>query len=53
MFLLALVYLIILIVWGFFSLRAPGPDGTRFGGIAQLVLFVIIGIVLFWDVLNK
>lgn len=50
MFLLALVYLIILVVWAIFSLRAP--EG-RWGGVAQLVLFAIIGFVLFWSVLNR
>jgi hypothetical protein len=52
MFLLALVYLIILVVAaiGYFW---PDPRAVRIGGFAQWVLFVIIGIVLFWSVLNK
>lgn len=51
MFLLALVYLIILVVWAIFSLRAS--EGSRWGGLTQLALFAIIGFVLFWNVLNR
>ena len=51
MFLLALVYLIILIIWAVFS-WAPDRWG-RYGSIAELVLFAIIGFALFWNVLNK
>ncbi len=52
MFLLALVYLVILIVWAIFGITWADPVGRR-GGIAQFVLFAIIGFVLFWNVLNK
>lgn len=54
MFLAALIYLIILVVW---AVMYPGWRGeSRSGwisGAAQFVLFLIIGIVLFWNVLNK
>lgn len=54
MFLLALVYLIILVVWAIFSFRSPVPEGgSRLGGVAQFILFCIIGFVLFWNILNK
>lgn len=52
MFLLALVYVVILIVWAIFGVAWSDPVGRK-GGIAQFVLFVIIGIDLFWSVLNK
>ena len=49
---LALVYLIILVVAaiGYFW---DDPRAVRVGGIAQWVLFAIIGVVLFWKVLNQ
>ena len=52
MFLLALVYLIILVVAaiGYFW---NDPRGARISGIAQWVLFAIIGFVLFWGILNR
>ncbi len=52
MFLLGLIYLIILVVAaiGYFW---NDPRGVRISGIAQWVLFAIIGFVLFWSVLNK
>lgn len=50
MFFLALIYLIILIVFGVFSYS---DRWKQFGGLAQLILFAIIGFVLFWNVLNK
>jgi len=52
MFLLALVYLIILVV-AFVGLVWNDPRVVRLSGAAQWVLFAIIGIVLFWSVLNK
>lgn len=52
MFLLALIYLIILIAHISFSLSGSERWG-RFSGLAQWVLFAIIGFVLFWNVLNK
>lgn len=48
MFFLALVYLIILVVMVFFSWR-----DKSYPGFAATVLFIIIGFVLFWSVLNK
>lgn len=52
MFLLALIYLIILVVAaiGYFW---DDPRGVRVSGIAQWVLFAIIGFVLFSSVLSK
>lgn len=52
MFLLALIYLIILVVAavGYFW---NDPRGLRVSGLAQWVLFAIIGFVLFWNILNK
>lgn len=52
MFLLALIYLIILVVAavGYFW---NDPRGVRISGIAQWILFAIIGFVLFWSVLNR
>lgn len=52
MFLLALIYLIILVVAaiGYFW---NDPRGVRIAGFAQWVLFAIIGFVLFWSVLNR
>lgn len=52
MFLLALVYLIILVVFGIFGVAWGDPIARR-GGVAQFVLFAIIGFALFWNVLNK
>jgi hypothetical protein len=48
MFLLALVYLIIVVVFGFFGYRRSGLET-----LPEFVLFLIIGIVLFWSVLNR
>lgn len=48
MFLLALVYMIIVVVFGFFGYRRSG-----FETAPEFILFVIIGIVLFWSVLNR
>lgn len=48
MFLLALVYLIILVVFGVFSYRRTGIEG-----LPAFVLFLILGIAVFWNVLNK
>lgn len=50
MFLLALIYLIILVGLIVFNFN---ERWGRFTGIAQIVLFAIIGIALFWSVLNK
>lgn len=50
MFLLALIYLIILVVLIVFSFS---DRWTRYGGIASLILFAIIGFCLFWNVLNR
>jgi hypothetical protein len=52
MFLLALIYLIILVVaaLGFIW---NDPRVVRLSGAAQWALFAIIGIVLFWNILNK
>lgn len=50
MFFLALVYAVILIVWAVFY---PWNTPNWRSGIAQIVLFAIIGFVLFFDVLNK
>lgn len=56
MFILGLIYLIVVVVFGIgvFGGEVP-PNGWRgrLGGIAELVLFIIIGIALFWSVLNK
>ena len=52
MFLLALVYLIILVVAAV-GVFWNDPRGVRISGIAQWVLFAIIGFVLFFSVLNK
>lgn len=52
MFLLALIYVIILIVWAIFGVSWNDAQ-ARWGGLAQFVLFVIIGFVLFWGTLNK
>lgn len=52
MFLLALVYLIILVVAALGYIWTD-PRGVRIAGWAQWVLFAIIGFVLFWNVLNK
>lgn len=52
MFLLALVYLIILVV-AFIGSMVSDPRGARISGFAQWVLFAIIGFVLFWSVLNR
>lgn len=52
MFLLALIYLIILVVAGLGYIW-DDPRVVRIGGFAQWVLFVIIGFVLFWSVLNR
>ena len=52
MFLLALVYLIILVVAVIGSFW-DDPRGARLSGWAQWILFAIIGFVLFWDTLNK
>jgi len=48
MFILALIYLIILVAGIFISYRANG-----WSNLAEWVLFLIIGYVLFFDVLNK
>lgn len=51
MFFLGLVYAVILIVWGIFY---PWNEAGRWrNGIASLVLFAIIGFMLFWNILNK
>lgn len=52
MFLLALVYLIILVVAaiGYFW---NDPRAVRISGFAQWVLFAIIGFCLFWNILNR
>lgn len=52
MFLLALVYLIILLV-AILGSFWNDPRAVRLSGFAQWTLFAIIGIVLFWSVLNK
>jgi hypothetical protein len=52
MFLLALVYLIILVIAAVGAFWND-PRAVRIGGIAQWVLFAIIGFALFWSVLNK
>ena len=52
MFLLALVYLIILVVAGL-GYVWNDPRAVRLSGAAQWVLFAILGVVLFWGVLNK
>lgn len=57
MFLLALIYLFILVVWFLSGVPAwKSGDGTwhgPVGSVAQFLLFLIIGIALFWDVLNR
>lgn len=57
MFILGLIYLFILIVWliaGVPSWRsADGSWHGPVGSVAQFVLFLIIGFVLFWSVLNR
>lgn len=50
MFFLALVYAVILIVFGVFSYNERWRERA---GIPQLILFGIIGFVLFWSVLNR
>jgi hypothetical protein len=52
MFLLALVYLIILVVAAL-GFVWNDPRVVRLSGAAQWVLFAIIGFVLFWSVLNR
>ncbi len=52
MFLLALVYLIILVV-AFVGVVWDDPRVVRLSGWAQWILFAIIGFCLFWNVLNK
>lgn len=52
MFLLALIYLIILVVAALGYLWND-PRVVRISGFAQWVLFAIIGFVLFWNILNK
>lgn len=52
MFLLGLIYLIILVV-AFLGIVWSDPRVVRISGAAQWVLFLIIGIVLFWKVLNQ
>lgn len=52
MFLLGLIYLIILVAW---AIGYPGwadARGRIVGG-AQFILFLIIGIVLFYSVLSR
>lgn len=53
MFLLALIYLIILVVALLGIVWNEDARFTRLSGAAQWVLFAIIGFVLFWNVLNK
>jgi len=52
MFLAALIYLIILVVI-FVGQVWDDPRVARVGGWAQFILFIIIGIVLFWSTLNR
>lgn len=52
MFLLALIYLIILVV-AFLGLVWDDPRVVRLSGVAQWVLFFILGIAVFWSVLNR
>lgn len=49
MFFLGLVYLIVLVV---FAICYPPAERWR-SGLVTFILFVIIGIVLFWKVLNQ
>jgi len=52
MFILALIFLIILVVAGVGAFWND-PRAPRIGGIASWILFVIIFIALFWSVLNR
>ena len=52
MFILALIYLIILVV-AFLGIIWDDVRVVRISGVAQWILFLIIGIVLFWSILNK
>jgi uncharacterized membrane protein YcaP (DUF421 family) len=48
MFLLALVYLIVLVVFGVFGYRRDGA-----ASLPEFVLFLLLGIAVFGNVLNK
>jgi len=52
MFVLALVYLIILVV-AIIGSFWNDPWGARLSGFAVWVLFAIIGFTLFWNTLNR
>ena len=52
MFLLGIIYLVILIIAAVGTFWDDARV-ARVGGFAQFVLFVIIGFVLFWSILNK
>lgn len=52
MFLLALIYLIVLVVAAIGTFW-DDPRAVRIGGFAQWVLFAILGYVTFWSVLNR
>ncbi len=52
MFLAGLIYLIVIILMAL-GLGFWNETRSRWVGSAAFILFVIIGIVLFWSVLNK
>lgn len=52
MLLLAILYLILLVVYGVVGPNWVDPVNRR-GGLVSLLLFIIIGIALFWNLLAK